>query len=70
MCPDEIQLCRLPWTEIRFTEYAWEQAQQELARAAQFPRAAISEAEDHRVRYRPGFHRPRRFSILILPLLL
>jgi hypothetical protein len=56
---DEIQLRRLPGTEIPFAEYAWEQAQQEVARAAQFARAAISEVEDHRVRDHSGFQGPK-----------
>jgi hypothetical protein len=56
---DEIQLRRPPRTEIRFAENAWEQAQQEIARAAQFLRVAIGEEEDHWFCDHSGFQRPK-----------
>jgi hypothetical protein len=40
---DQVQLRNLPGTEFRFPEYAAKEAQEEVAWAAQFPRAAVGE---------------------------
>ena len=55
---NQLQLRGLPRTEIRSAAGANEQAQQEVAPAPQFPRAAIGEVEDHGVRNDSGFQRP------------
>jgi len=54
-------LRRLTRTQIRSAEYAFEQSQQEIALAANCPRAAISEMKDQRVRHHSGFQRPEAF---------
>jgi len=58
---DQVQLRRLPRTEIRFTEYAWEQVQQEVAPAVEFTLGAIRHGEHHRIRNHSGFQRPEAF---------
>ena len=52
---------RLSRTQIRFAEYAFEQAQQKVAPAAYCPRAAIGEVKDHGVRNHSGLQRPEAF---------
>jgi hypothetical protein len=58
---DQIQLRRLTRTQLRSAEYAFEQSQQEIALAANCPRAAISEMKYQRVGYHSGFQRPETF---------
>jgi len=47
---DQVQLLGLVGSEIRTATRAFEQAQQEVASAADFPRGAIGEIKDHWVR--------------------
>jgi hypothetical protein len=44
---DQVQLLSLPGTEIHSAACAMKQSQQEIAPAAQFPRAATGEVENH-----------------------